>query len=211
MDLRNAGEWIEQRSGLDRVIDPAQAVVNRVLPPGPLKDLLHGVWLGHPLHPLLTDLPIGFWTSSFVLDLVGGESAEGAADTLVGLGVAAALPTAAAGIADWSELDTETKRSGAVHAAANLGATALYALSWVARRSGRRRAGIALSMVGAAAATVGGHLGGHLTYRRAAGVSKAANPQPAAAMNTDSRASYETVSTALKRFRSPTRAIRRPK
>lgn len=173
MDLRNVGEWIEDKAVIDKAVEPAQSLIGKLLPRGGVKDLLHGVWLGHPLHPLLTDLPIGFWTSGFVLDLVGGARTEQAADTMIGLGVATALPTAAAGVADWSELDTEAKRSGAVHAAANLVATGLYAASWVCRRRGRRPLGVALSMAGAAAATVGGHLGGHLSYRRAAGVNRA--------------------------------------
>jgi nitrite reductase/ring-hydroxylating ferredoxin subunit/uncharacterized membrane protein len=132
------------------------------------------------LHPVLTDLPIGFWTSAFVLDLVGGRRARPAADALVGIGVAAALPTAATGLADWSDLDKAARRSGIVHAAANVAATTLYGLSFLARRRGHRAGGVVLGLVGAAAASAGGFLGGHLAYRRAAGVSRAADaPAPA--------------------------------
>ena len=174
MDPRQLGERLEALPALDRIAEPARRATTRVLPRGPVKDMLHGVWLGHPVHPLLTDLPIGFWTSAFVLDLVGGRRARGAADALVALGVASALPTAATGLADWSELNTPERRSGAVHAAANLTATGLYALSLVARRRQRRAAGIVLGIAGASAATLGGFLGGHLTFRRAAGVNHAA-------------------------------------
>lgn len=174
IDIRNVGERLEAAEGLDRFAEPAHQAVSRLLPQGPVKDLLHGVWLGHPLHPLLTDLPIGFWTSAFVLDFVGGRRARPAADALVGLGVASALPTAAAGLADWSELNKPERRSGAVHAMANILATALYACSFLARRAGRRRRGVMLGIAGASAATVGGFLGGHLTFRRAAGVNQAA-------------------------------------
>ena len=72
----------------------------------------HG-WLGHPLHPLLTDLPIGFWTSAFVLDLVGGPGSRDASRQLVAWGVVSAVPTAAAGLADWPGLD----RAGPAHRA----------------------------------------------------------------------------------------------
>lgn len=174
MDLRSAGERVERAVALDRLAIPAQRATKAVLPRGPVKDILHGTWLGHPLHPVLTDLPIGFWTGAVVLDLVGGRRGRAAADALVGFGLASALPTAAAGAADWSELDEPERRSGFVHAIANVAATALYGLSFVARRRGRRASGVALGLAGAAAATVGGYLGGHLTFRRGAGVNHAA-------------------------------------
>lgn len=170
MDPRNLGERLEATTALDAIGRPLARLSDAVLPRGKAKDVLHGVWLGHPLHPLLTDLPIGFWTSACVFDVVGGDRSAKAAEDLVALGVAAAIPTAAAGLADWSELNTPERRSGLVHAIANLAATALYAGSYIARRRGRRGRGIALGMAGAAAATAGGFLGGHLSYRRAAGV-----------------------------------------
>ena len=175
MGIRAIGERLEATEGLDRLAHPACRAATRLLPRGPVKDFLHGVWLGPPLHPVLTDLPIGFWTSAFVLDLVGGRRARPAADALVGVGVAAALPTTAAGLADWSELNEPERRAGLMHAVANFSATALYGLSFLGRRSGRRTRGVILGLAGAAAATAGGFLGGHLTYRRAAGVNHAAD------------------------------------
>jgi nitrite reductase/ring-hydroxylating ferredoxin subunit/uncharacterized membrane protein len=172
--FRRLGEQLEAAADLDRFVEPLQQVAARVIPKGRFKDALHGVWLGHPLHPVLTDLPIGFWTSAFVLDLLGRRR-QAAADILVGLGVVSALPTAAAGLADWSELNQPERRSGLVHAAANVTATALYAMSLVARRRGRRLSGVTLGVAGAAAATFGGFLGGHLTFRRASGVNQAAD------------------------------------
>jgi nitrite reductase/ring-hydroxylating ferredoxin subunit/uncharacterized membrane protein len=179
MEPRNLGEHLEAAAALDRVAGPAHRAVSAALPRGPVKDALHGVWLGHPLHPVLTDLPIGFWTSAFVLDVLGRRAHQPAADALVGFGVVAALPTAAAGLADWSELNAPERRVGLVHAAANLAATSLYGLSFVARRRGRRTRGVLLGLAGASAATVGGFLGGHLAFRRAAGVNHAAEaPAP---------------------------------
>jgi nitrite reductase/ring-hydroxylating ferredoxin subunit/uncharacterized membrane protein len=180
VDPRNLGERLEAASALDRLADPVHRAVTSVMHRGPLKDVLHGVWLGHPLHPLLTDLPIGFWTSGFVLDFVGGRRGRPAADALVGLGVVAALPTAAAGLADWSELDRPERRTGVVHASSNVAATVLYGLSFLARRRGHRATGVLLGVAGATAATAGGFLGGHLTFRRAAGVNHAGEaPSPA--------------------------------
>jgi nitrite reductase/ring-hydroxylating ferredoxin subunit/uncharacterized membrane protein len=175
MDPRNLGDRVEAFEALDHLARPAHRAVAAALPRGPLKDLLHGVWLGHPLHPLMTDLPIGFWTSAFVLDLVGGRKAQRAADALVGLGVVTALPTAAAGLADWSELNEPERRTGLVHAVSNILATALYGWSYIARRRGRRVRGVMFGLAGATAATAGGYLGGHLTFRRAAGVNAAAS------------------------------------
>lgn len=174
MNLRNLGDRFEASEELDSFAGPLQDLVKSVLPRGSLKDGLHGVWLGHPLHPMLTDLPIGFWTSAWVLDLIGGEEMAPAAQALVGAGVASALPTALAGAADWSELNTPERRTGVVHAAANVAATGLYAASYLARRRGHRGSGVALGMAGAAAATVGGYLGGHLSFRRASGANHAA-------------------------------------
>lgn len=168
-DLSALGERLEATSPLDRLADPIKRAVDRVLPNGPTADALHGVWLGHPLHPLLTDLPIGFWTSSFVLDL-GGRRTRSASTAMVAAGVACALPTAAAGLADWRDLNRPERRTGVVHALANTAATALYLASLSARLRGRWGRGVALGMAGATAATVGGFLGGHLSYRRAAGV-----------------------------------------
>src|SRR5687767_566274 len=168
MDPRNLGERLDGLTAIDRAARPIHRAVTAAVPAGPTKDVLHGVWLGHPVHPVLTDLPIGFWTSAFVLDLVGGRRAQPAADALVGLGVASALPTAAAGLADWSELNEPERRTGVVHAAGNIAATTLYGLSFLARRRGQRRRGVLLGLAGATAATAGGFLGGHLTFRRGA-------------------------------------------
>jgi nitrite reductase/ring-hydroxylating ferredoxin subunit/uncharacterized membrane protein len=174
MDPRSLGERLEGNEALDRFSRPVEQIVAKMIPRGRFKDALHGVWLGHPLHPLLTDLPIGFWTSAFVLDL-GGRRTRTAADTLVALGIVTALPTAAAGVADWSELNQPERRGGLLHATANLTATTLYGLSLLARRRGRRTAGLVFAAAGATAATFGGFLGGHLSFRRASGVNHAAD------------------------------------
>ncbi|MEY2467556.1 MAG: hypothetical protein QOF21_254 [Actinomycetota bacterium] len=133
------------------------------LPPQ-VRKFLEGKWLGHPLHPLLTDLPIGFWTTSWVLDLLGRKRSARTAAAMVGLGVATAVPTIAAGAVDWTTLPDEKKETGLLHMLCNIAATALYFLSFAARVRGRRGKGVALGMLGASAATVGGYLGGHLVF-----------------------------------------------
>jgi nitrite reductase/ring-hydroxylating ferredoxin subunit/uncharacterized membrane protein len=179
IDRQSVGERIESLASLDRVVAPLDRLAHRLLPTGQAKDALHGTWLGHPLHPVLTDLPIGFWTGAVVLDLFGGRRTEAAADMLLAAGVVAAAPTALTGWADWSDLNRPEKRSGFVHAAANVTATLLFTASLLARRRGHRGGGIALGLAGSAAATVGGYLGGHLAYRRASGVNQnALAPEP---------------------------------
>lgn len=156
---------LERQEALDPLIDRIADVVRTALPPEAARTrALQGEWLGHPLHPMLTDLPIGCWTSAWVLDLVGGERSQPAADLFVGLGVVSAVPTALAGWADWSTLPTPARRVGVVHVAAIAAATGLYAGSWVARRRGARTTGVVLGHLGATVATVGGYLGGHLAF-----------------------------------------------
>jgi uncharacterized membrane protein len=123
--------------------------------------------LGHTVHPALTDLPIGFWTSSFVLDLVGGGRAARASRMLVGAGVLSAVPTVAFGMGDAAKLEPEPRRIAAVHAVANLAATAVYAASWRKRRHSHRGAGIALGLLAGALASAGGYLGGALAWASA--------------------------------------------
>ncbi len=131
----------EKLGGLGRLDAPAGAAakaVRQVVGQGALKDVLSGTRLGHPLHPLLTDIPIGTLASATVLDLVGRERGEHAADVLVGLGLLSALPTAAAGAADWSDSYGPDQRVGSVHALANVLGLGLYGWSLGARRRGNR-------------------------------------------------------------------------
>src|SRR6478609_5138559 len=86
-------------AALDKAIDPVRSVVQAVLKPQALKDFLHGTWLGHPLHPVMAQVPVGSWLSAGVLDAV--PPLRPAATLLIGTGVAAAVPVALSGAADW--------------------------------------------------------------------------------------------------------------
>lgn len=151
-----------------------------MLGPQPLKDVLSGTWLGHPLHPLLTDLPIGFWTSAFTLDLLGGRSSRRAATHLVAWGIVSAVPTAASGAADWGDTTGPARRIGLVHAAANSAALLCFTASWWSRVRGRHARGVAYGLVGATAATAGGYLGGHLLQNLTVGTDRTRTPRPPA-------------------------------
>src|SRR5262245_15165097 len=104
MNLHRTAQSIGEVEALDQLPDPLSKCVKRLAPPKSfIKDLLSGTWLGHPLHPLLTDIPIGSFTSATVLDIIGGRRAQPAAERLVELGLLSAVATAAAGAADWSD------------------------------------------------------------------------------------------------------------
>ncbi|MFD6418287.1 Rieske 2Fe-2S domain-containing protein [Streptomyces sp. NPDC060194] len=162
---------LERAAALDAVADRVRDAV-RAVPLGRGRDLLHGRWLGHPVHPLMVQVPIGAWFSAALLDGLPGRSRS--ADLLVGVGVAAALPAAAAGWADWAELQRRQLRVGLVHAAANATGVTLYAASLAARTRGRTTLGKALGFAGLTAVSAGGAIGGHLAYRQASGANHAA-------------------------------------
>lgn len=145
--------------------------------PRPLKDALYGTWLGHPLHPAIVTLPIGFWTSTLVFDITGHEEA---ADLCVGLGLLGAVGAAATGAAQWQDsgIEAAPHRLGALHAMLNIGATALYAVSWGMRKRGDRTAGVVLATTGLAIANASAWIGGDLSYVLGIGVSRTAFEKP---------------------------------
>jgi nitrite reductase/ring-hydroxylating ferredoxin subunit/uncharacterized membrane protein len=165
---------VERWKALDAIGRPVAEAVGRVVSPAPVRNLLSGTVLGHPAHPMLTDLPIGAWSMASLLDVVGGPAAEPAADLLVATGMAAAVPTAVTGLNDWSDTKGAARRVGQVHAAAvNIGLF-LYTASFVSRRRGHRATGKALGLAGLGAVTAGGFLGGHLSYAQGVNVNRTA-------------------------------------
>jgi nitrite reductase/ring-hydroxylating ferredoxin subunit/uncharacterized membrane protein len=175
--LDAAVESVEQATALDPAVAATKKAVDAALPSDAVRDTLHGVWLGHPLHPALILVPLGSWVSAGVLDLLPRRGTQAAARTLVGLGVLAAVPAAAAGAADWTDLHPRQQRTGLVHAAANSVGLALQIASWRSRRQGRHARGALLSMAALGLGSVGAYLGGHLAYRQGAGANHA-EPAP---------------------------------
>ena len=154
---------------LDDAAKRAQPPVQRFLSSRPrLHNLLDGTWLGVPLHPALTDVPVGAWTSAFTLDLVatvtGSKAAQNAADGALAVGVAGALPAAATGAADWRDLIGEERRIATVHALLNVAGLALNVASLAQRARGKHGAGRALSAAGLAVSGSAAHLGGELSF-----------------------------------------------
>jgi nitrite reductase/ring-hydroxylating ferredoxin subunit len=160
---------LESAQQLDRPATAVRTVVEKLLTNRTVKDALHGVWLGHPLHPGLAQAALGSFLSASTLDAVRAGRAESSLLITVGLG--AALPTALSGWTDWADGHEDQQRVGLVHAATNGTAVALYAGTLLARRRGRSAR--ALSVAAGLTAGVAAVLGGHLGYRQALGANHA--------------------------------------
>jgi nitrite reductase/ring-hydroxylating ferredoxin subunit/uncharacterized membrane protein len=154
---------------LDDLAKRAQPPVQRFLSARPtLHNLLDGTWLGAPLHPALTDVPVGAWTSAFTLDLVaaitGSETADKAADGALAVGIAGALPAAATGSADWRDLIGDERRIATIHGLLNAAGLTLNVASLAQRARGNRTAGRAISAAALAISATAAHLGGELSF-----------------------------------------------
>lgn len=141
--------------------------------PSDLKDFLYGTWLGHPLHPSITDVPVGAWTATTVLDLLGNERA---ADATLKIGVAGAIASAVTGVPQWFDLQEmeEPRRLGVLHAMLNTTALGLYLMSWRLRSQGNRGAGVGTALAGYGIAGFSAWIGGHLSFKLGIGVSNVA-------------------------------------
>ena len=149
----------------ERIADAQEFVYGPVLD-WARRSPLHTDSLGHSVHPVLTDLTLGCWISASLLDLAGGTQARRSATLLVGAGLAAAVPTAIAGAADWAEMTSTDRRIGAVHAVGTDIATFLLLGSLVARLRARYATGTKLGLAGNAVAAGAGFLGGHMALNR---------------------------------------------
>jgi nitrite reductase/ring-hydroxylating ferredoxin subunit/uncharacterized membrane protein len=183
-NLANAlAERLESVAPLDAPGKAIGAKVRSLIGPGALKDALSGTWLGHSVHPVLVQVVIGSWASATILDLLGPDGSEAAADRLIAVGIAAYPPSALTGVTDWSDSEIANdgvRRVGLIHAGTNATALALYVASLVARRRGDRGRGRALAAAGAGVVGAGGWLGGHLAYVQGVGVDQTAfDPGPA--------------------------------
>jgi len=157
---------LEDATMLDATIRAMEPSIQAAFGTGPRGSALRGDWLGHAVHPLLTDVVLGTWTSASLLDLFGGPDSPASAKRLIGTGLLAVGPTAWTGWAEWSASGPRDKRVGLVHAVTNAVAIGTYAASWIARQRGRHGTGVKLALTGAAVSGVGAYLGGHLAAAR---------------------------------------------
>ena len=171
MSLFAVLDRLSEVSTFDKPLESARTAVNKLLRPQAFKDLLHGTWLGHPLHPVLVQVPVGSWISAGVLDAV--PALRPAATALIGTGVVAAIPAALSGSADWSEQEAGVRRLGAIHALLNTAALGLYVGSLAARANGRGGLGRVLAYTGLGLAGSSASIGGHMSYAQSSGASHA--------------------------------------
>lgn len=173
------GEVVERQSWLDSLANPLQNwLLSFFGQPGSrrrkLKDALNGTWFGHPLHPALTDVPLGAWSVTLVLDtlwLTGeSEGTASGADIALVLGLLGAGGAAVTGVTDWSDLDSTDRRVGLLHGLLNVGIAGIYLTSSFLRLGGKRRAAIALSTTGYLTSLFSAYLGGELAFAKGIGV-----------------------------------------
>jgi nitrite reductase/ring-hydroxylating ferredoxin subunit/uncharacterized membrane protein len=177
--LAEKQEWLQpiQDAGEEFVKDAYQSA-------GPggrkVKNFLHGVWLGHPLHSAITDVPVGSWTAALVLDCLeaGGKPEYSAgADAAIAVGLVGALGSAVSGLTDWSDTHGKPQRVGALHGLLNVGATVLYTGSYISRKANKRSAGRGLGLLGYALVLASAYLGGELAYAQRIGVNHSPEPE----------------------------------
>ena len=187
MESTNALVQMTDQPMLDVVANPLadaiKGVYNSAGTAGQLvKNTMHGVWLGHPLHPVFTDIPIGAWTTGLVLDGVAAVKREPvleqAADVAIAVGLVGAAGAAVTGLTDWSETDGRSRRTGLVHGLLNIAATTLYCTAYLLRRNGSREAGQRFAIAGYAVAVGSAWLGGDLVYDQRVGVTHADGEEP---------------------------------
>jgi nitrite reductase/ring-hydroxylating ferredoxin subunit/uncharacterized membrane protein len=173
---------VESASPLDTPGKKVGKTVRNAIKPGAAKDAVSGTWLGHAVHPMLTDVVIGSFLSATLLDLLGQDADSGAQERLIAVGIAAYGPTALTGVNDWADsepVDDAVRRVGLVHASTNALALTLYGSSLAARRRGSRTKGKLLSLAGAGVLAAGGYLGGHLSFTKGVGPNQTAyDPGP---------------------------------
>ena len=188
MATTNALSALTDQPGLDALAEPLSDAVRGAYASGGeagrrAKNAMHGVWLGHPLHPVFTDIPLGAWTTALALDVAAATNADRglsrAADFAIAVGLVGAVGSAVTGLTDWSETSGQARRTGLVHGLMNIAATSLFAVSYALRKNGRRGAGQTCSAAGLAVASAAAYLGGSLVYDRRIGVTHADVDLPA--------------------------------
>lgn len=173
--------WIDRQPWLEKLSKALQKIVVSIFSSGgpaaiKIRDFLHGTWLGHPVHPALTDVPIGAFTAALTLDtleMTTGKRAYGkGADTAIKVGLVGGVAAAVTGIVDWHHTEHTPRRIGTAHALLNTTAMALYLSSLAARSRRNRQVGFALAALGFTVTTAAAYLGGHLVFAHKIGVDR---------------------------------------
>jgi uncharacterized membrane protein len=180
MHAPNALTRMTDQPALDRVAAPLSRAVRHGFERGGragqlVKEALKGGWLGHPLHPVFVDTPIGAWTTALVLDgaAKGDPGMRRAATLALGVGLLGALGAAITGIAEWSETQGRARRTGLMHGVLNVAATSFIAASLFRRSSDPHATGRTCAWSGYVIALASAYLGGDLVYAQGVGVMQA--------------------------------------
>ncbi len=182
MAKEGVAELVAQQTWLDPVSDVVQKTIERIYassgPAGQrVKNVLSGTWLGHPVHPMITDVPVGSWTTSFIFDALdaatGRKEFATAADATLSIGLTAAAAAAVTGLSDWHFTIDRPRRIGMMHGLLNVGAVGLYGASLACRLSGSRAWGRGLAFVAYGVAGISAWLGGDLAFDEHVGVNHA--------------------------------------
>ncbi len=174
-------QWVEKGAA---ALQPAVMNVFEATgkPGARVKNFLHGTWLGHPFHPMLTDIPVGAYSTTAVMDiatLCGNNNYRHVADVSLAVGVTGAAAAAITGAADWTGTSGQNRRIGFVHALLNTGATLLNLTSLLLRKNNNtRKLAIGLSLTAFGITALAGYLGGHLVYGQQMGVDHTAGEGP---------------------------------
>jgi len=161
---------IDRLDWLDSVAEKVQPKVREAVDKGGVRvrDALDGTWLGTPLHPALSDVPVGSWTAALIFDgldaATGSRAMRNAADAALAVGVVGGFVAAVVGLSDWRYLRGGSRRMGVAHALLNAAGLDLSVTSLVLRARGRRNAGRLAFLAGYSLAGMGAHLGGELSY-----------------------------------------------
>ncbi len=180
--MSEVAKLIEQQTWIEPLETGLQKAISQTFASGgdagrKVQDILHGTWLGHPLHVILTDVPLGVWAATLLFDILeasGREHYSEGADVTLQIGLAGALCAAAAGLTDWHVTDGPARRVGAVHGMLNLIGTGFYAASMVSRKKKERVAGRAFALAGFVLTSAAAYLGGTLVYGKQIGVNHTA-------------------------------------
>jgi nitrite reductase/ring-hydroxylating ferredoxin subunit/uncharacterized membrane protein len=175
----------------DRISDALQTGVKLVIgsnrkPPRRFRSLLNGTWLGHPLHPAITDVPIGAWLLAVLFDIIwlvsptANSWAARGAEVAVLIGILAAIGAAVTGLTDWSDTYGAERTVGLYHAGLNSLALILYIISLVLRLgvpTGESVAAAILGFLGIVSVFVAAYLGGDMVFGKGTGVNHTAWPE----------------------------------
>lgn len=178
MALAESLNVIDEQDWLEPASDVVQRAANKSLTGGAIRRMvdnaLNGTWFGHPIHPALTDIPVGAWTVGLALDgvelLSGHEEFIPGADAALTIGVIGAIGSAVTGLAQWQYTDSRSRRLGLAHALLNTGALGLYGVSLICRARGKRGAGHVTALLGYGITAASAYLGGDLVFGERIGV-----------------------------------------